>query len=202
MTEQEKMLSGQLYDPTDGDLTALRQRAHRLCRAYSALDETDPEREAILRQLLPHRGENVFFQGPVQFDYGCFFEIGAGSYVNFNFTCLDCAPVRIGKDAFIGPGVSLLTPMHPLLPRQRNARRGPGGWFNLEYARPITVGDGCWLGGGVTVCGGVTVGDGCVIGAGSVVTRDVPPGSLAAGVPCRVIRPLTEADALAPFPEE
>ena len=65
-----------------------------------------------------------------------------------------------------------------------------------EYAKPITIGNNCWIAGNVTVCGGVTIGDGCVIGAGSVVTRDIPPNSLAVGVPCRVIRGITEADSL------
>ena len=62
----------------------------------------------------------------------------------------------------------------------------------FEYAKPITIKDNCWLASNVVVCGGVTIGEGCVIGAGSVVTRDIPPYSLAAGNPCRVIRKITE----------
>ena len=73
--------------------------------------------------------------------------------------------------------------------------------FYREYGAPITIGDDCWIAGNVTICGGVTIGRGCVIGAGSVVTRDIPPDSFAAGVPCRVIRPITEADALSRHPE-
>ena len=76
--------------------------------------------------------------------------------------------------------------------------REDGSLYDLEYAAPITIEDGCWIASNVTVCGGVTIGRGSVIGAGSVVTRDVPPGVLAAGNPCRVIRPLTEADAVLP----
>ena len=62
-------------------------------------------------------------------------------------------------------------------------------------------GNNCWIAGNVTICGGVTIGDGCVIGAGSVVTRDIPSNSLAVGVPCRVLREITEADALENLPE-
>ena len=198
MTEKENMLSGRLYDPSDSELLALRQKAHALSMQFNATLETqDGEREAILSQLLGERGENVYLQGPVQFDYGCFTSFGANSYANFNFTCLDCAPVRIGTNVFMGPNVSLLTPVHPLCWQERNIYRKPDGTpTDREYARPITIEDNCWIAGNVTVCGGVTIGEGSVIGAGSVVTRSIPSGVFAAGNPCRVIRPITDDDRL------
>ncbi|MBR1837579.1 MAG: sugar O-acetyltransferase, partial [Kiritimatiellae bacterium] len=64
------------------------------------------------------------------------------------------------------------------------------------YARPVTIGNDCWFGANVVVCPGVTIGDNCVVGAGSVVTRDLPRNSLAVGVPARVLREITEADAI------
>ncbi len=196
MSEREKMLAGQLYDPSDAELLALRVRAHVLCKRFNDTEETqETARATILRELLPALGENSFFQGPLQFDYGCFTRIGANSYANFNFTCLDCAPVTIGKNVFMGPNVSLLTPVHPLCWQERNLYRKPDGTLtDREYARPITIGDNCWLAGNVTVCGGVTIGEGSVIGAGSVVTRDIPAGVFAAGNPCRVIRRVGEQD--------
>lgn len=195
MTEKEKMLSGELYLPNDPELTALRQQAHRLSMEYNAVPETESERrEEILAALAPERGKNVFLQGPVQFDYGVFTSIGENSYANFNFTVLDCAPVTIGKNVFMGPNVSLYTPVHPMHPDDRNPFPCGDGIADLEAAKPITIGDNCWLAGNVTVCGGVTIGEGCVIGAGSVVTRDIPPRSFAAGVPCRVIRQITDKD--------
>ena len=112
-----------------------------------------------------------------------------------DFTCLDVCEIHIGDNVMIGPNVTLATPMHPLLPEERNVRkREDGSFYNLEYAKPITIKDNCWLASNVVVCGGVTIGEGCVIGAGSVVTRDIPPYSLAAGNPCRVIRKITEKD--------
>ena len=198
MTEKENMQAGLLYDPSDPELTALRQRAHVLSKRYNDTDETrEAERRAILRELLPDCGENVYLQGPVQFDYGCFTSFGAYSYANFNFICLDCAPVKIGSSVFMGPNVSLLTPVHPLRWQDRNLyRKADGTLTDREYARPITIGDNCWIAGNVTVCGGVTIGAGSVIGAGNVVTRDIPSGVFAAGVPCRVIRPITDEDAM------
>ena len=194
MTEKEKMLAGELYDPADEELVALRQKAHRLSKAYNDTLETQgEEREAILRELLPGLGENAYLQGPVQFDYGCFTDFGENSYANFNFTVLDCAPVKIGSNVFMGPNVSLLTPVHPMRWQNRDLyRRADGTMTDREYARPITIEDHCWIAGNVTVCGGVTIGTGSVIGAGSVVTRSIPAGVFAAGSPCRVIRPIRE----------
>jgi maltose O-acetyltransferase len=201
MTEKEKMISGKIYDPSDKELTQLRQNAHRLCTEYNVLPETDEKRGEVLKSL-GINGSSFYLQGPVQFDYGCFTTIGVNSYANFNFTCVDCCPVTIGDNVFMGPNVSLLTPMHPLRWQDRNQyAKSDGTMTDKEYAKPITIGNNCWIAGNVTVCGGVTIGDGCVIGAGSVVTRDIPPNSLAVGVPCRVIRGITEADSLENHPE-
>ena len=202
MTEKEKMLAGKIYDPSEPDLVGLRQKAHRLCLEYNQLPETDKKRDELMRELGVAGGENAYFQGPVQFDYGCFTTVGEGFYANFNFTCVDCCPVTIGDNVFVGPNVSLLTPVHPFRCQDRNPYKKPDGTVtDKEYARPITIGDNCWIAGNVSVCGGVTIGEGSVIGAGSVVTRDIPPHSLAAGVPCRVIREITEADSLENHPE-
>lgn len=202
MQEKEKMLAGLIYDPADKELAELRQKAHRLSKEYNDRLETDEERVRLLDELLPNKGMNVYLQGPVQFDYGCFTTIGDNSYANFNFTCLDCCPVKIGSNVFMGPNVSLLTPVHPLRYQDRNIyERKDGVNTDKEYAKPITIGDNCWIAGNVTVCGGVTIGNGSVIGAGSVVTHSIPDGVFAAGVPCKVIREITEADSLENHPE-
>lgn len=202
MTEKEKMLAGKIYDPSEPELVGLRQKAHRVCLEYNQLPETDKKRDELMLELGVAGGENAYFQGPVQFDYGCFTTVGEGFYANFNFTCVDCCPVTIGDNVFVGPNVSLLTPVHPFRWQDRNPYKKPDGTVtDKEYARPITIGDNCWIAGNVSVCGGVTIGEGSVIGAGSVVTRDIPPHSLAAGVPCRVIREITEADSLENHPE-
>lgn len=204
MTEREKMLAGKIYDPFTEGMPEERTNAHRLCKLYNDTTEIDEEkRKEILDELLPDRGEGVYLQGPVYFDFGTNIHMGKGSYANFNFTVLDEGKVTIGESVFIGPNVSLLTPIHPLCYQDRNSfyNTKTGNITNIEYTGAITIEDNCWLGGNVTVCGGVTIGEGCVIGAGSVVTRDIPAGSLAAGNPCRVIRAITEADRLSAHPE-
>lgn len=198
MTQKERMLAGKLYDPTDAELTEIRVRAHKLSRQFNSTDEDELElRRDIIAELLPNAGDGLLMMGPVYFDYGVFTYIGKNCFANFNFTVLDCCPVHIGDDVFFGPNCTLLTPMHAMLSAERNLRRRPSGeMYDLEYAKPITIGNSCWFGGGVTVCGGVTIGDGCVIGAGSVVTRNIPSGVFAAGNPCRVIRRLGPHDSV------
>ena len=198
MTEKEKMIAGKLYDPSDKELATLRTKAHNLSQDYNKTYETEERRrKEILDELVPNRKEGVYLQGPVQFDYGVFTTIGENTYANFNLTVLDCAPVTIGNNVFFGPNVSILTPMHPIHFEERNMfRKEDGQMTDQEYAKPITIGSNCWIAGNVTICGGVTIGEGSVIGAGSVVTRDIPSGVVAAGVPCRVIREKTDEDRL------
>ena len=194
MTEHEKMLSGKLYDPFKEGMIEERAKAHRLCNEYNQTTELDSDkRKAILDELLPTRDPSVYLQGPIYFDFGVNTTMGKGSYANFNFTVVDTARVTIGENVFIGPSVSLLCPIHPLCYKDRNTA--------LERSRPITIKDNCWIAGNVTICAGVTIGEGCVIGAGSVVTRDIPPNSFAVGVPCRVLRQITEADSVEAHPE-
>ncbi|GAA3757464.1 sugar O-acetyltransferase [Plantactinospora mayteni] len=181
---RERMLAGDLYRADDPELAALIRRAALLVQRYNSTAADQPERyEALLRELLGAVGDRVVVRPPFYCDYGTQIRIGDRSFLNFNAVLLDVAAIEIGADVQIGPNVQLLTPHHPLDPEQRRA-----GW---EAARPITIGDNVWLGGGVIVLGGVTIGPDTVVGAGSVVTRDLPAGVLAVGNPARVLRPLT-----------
>ncbi len=197
MTEKEKMIRGKLYETADEELLASRNRAHHLCHDYNALYETDDKRQAILKELLQSTPDNLYLTGPIYFDYGFLTRFGKNCYANFNFTVLDCAPVTIGDDVFFGPNVSIMTPMHSFLPKERNCYfNDKGVWSDKEYAKPITIESNCWIASNVTILGGVHIGEGCVIGAGSVVSKDIPPFSLAVGNPCRVIRTISEEDSV------
>lgn len=196
MTELEKMTAGKIYDPNDDELMTMRTYAHKMCNRYNRLDEDDEQRKEIL-DMLVDQNNGAYLQGPIYFDYGEFTSFGKNCYANFNFTVLDCAPVTIGDNVFFGPNVTIATPVHPLLPRERNMyERQDGVFTDQEYAKPIAIQSDCWIASNVVICGGVTIGKGCVIGAGSVVTRDIPEGCFAAGNPCKVIRKLTEQDSI------
>ena len=197
MNEKEKMLAGKIYDPTDEELTKLRTKAHRLSQRYNTLFEDDELRDIVIDELIPNKGKGVYLQGPVYFDYGIFTSFGENCYANFNFTVLDVCPVNIGNNVFFGPNCSLMTPMHPFRWQERNIKfKEDGTAYDDEYAKPINIGDNCWIAANVVITGGVTIGEGCVIGAGSVVTRNIPANSLASGNPCKVIREITEKDSI------
>jgi maltose O-acetyltransferase len=180
MTERDKMLAGELYDPLDPELVAGRERARDLCSALNATREGQhEERRRILLDLFGAGGDTVWMQPPFYCDYGSNIELGERVFFNFNCVVLDVCRVRIGSFSLFGPAVQIYTPMHPWDAELRRQQ---------EFGKPVTVGDDVWVGGGAVILPGVTIGSRAVIGAGAVVTRDVPEGVFAAGNPCRVIR--------------
>ncbi len=161
MTEREKMTAGELYNPADPELVKLRQKAHKLCAQFNKIiDDEDDLRYLILRELLPdYDADEIYFQGPIYFDYGFNTHIGKNFYANFNTTILDVCPVYIGDNVMLGTGVSLLTPLHPLEYKNRNPRMTEnGGLIILEYGKSITIESNCWLASNVTVTAGVKIG--------------------------------------------
>lgn len=185
MTEKEKMLAGDWFAPFDPELTADRARALRLQhRLNMELCDQDEEYRTTLRALCPE--VEGFIRAPFHCDYGYNISTGEGSFINFGCTCIDLAPIRIGRRTLVGPNVQLLTAHHPF----DAALRASG----LERGLPIVIGDDCWLGGGVIVCPGVRIGDGSIVGAGSVVTKEVPAGVVVAGNPARILRTLGPSD--------
>jgi maltose O-acetyltransferase len=177
------MLAGERYLADDPELRDDRRRCRLLTEQLNATSVTDPfEREEILRALLGAYGDASEILSPLQCDYGYQITVGARTFINFGAVILDSAPVHIGDDVQIGPGVHLVTPLHPLDPHERRTQ--------IEWAEPVVIGDGAWLAAGVIVCPGVTVGAGATIGAGSVVTSDMPERHLCYGNPCRAIRPV------------
>ncbi|NUP79667.1 MAG: sugar O-acetyltransferase [Nonomuraea sp.] len=181
-TNRERMLAGDLYIADDPESARIARRAAALLETYrlQTLAGDDDLARRTLTQVLGSLGEDAVVKPPLFVDYGENLHVGARTFVNHNLTALDVATIVIGQDCQIGPGVQLLTPTHPVEPGPRRDK--------LEAARPITIGDNVWLGGGVIVCPGVSIGDNSVIGAGAVVTRDIPANVVALGNPARVAR--------------
>ncbi len=172
----------------------IQQKARQLCWKYNMTDPSDGEAQAaILKELLGTWKESVAIMPHVHFDYGINTHFAGGhvTFVNFDCVFLDTSPIYIGEDVFIGPKCVLACAGHPINSEQR--RTEP-----LTQSKPIHIGNNVWLGASVTVIGGVTIGGGSVIAAGAVVTKDIPAGVVAGGVPCKVIRPITEADRIKP----
>ena len=197
-TEEQKIMAMVLFCPADPELKKIKLRTHNLNIDYNKLYEDETEkRAAILCEILGEIGEGSFLQGPITFHYGKHTKIGKRVFINFNFTAQDDAEVTIGDDCNFGPNVTIVTPVHPMLPGERKAMLDKDGNIKrMCYAKPVRIGKDCWFGANVTICPGVTIGDNVVIGAGSVVTKDVPSDSFAAGVPCKVIREITEKDSM------
>jgi len=185
MTEKEKMINGEIYKPFCPELEEERIRAKKLCMEYNNLKpEQKDEKQRVLKELLGNPGEDSVIEPNFFCDYGYNIEFDGFVYINHNSVFLDCAKIKIGANTFIGPNCGLYTAIHPITATDRIA--------GLESAKPITIGEGVWLGGNVVVLPGVTIGDRVVIGAGSVVTKDIPSDVVAFGNPCRIVKQIEQ----------
>lgn len=191
-TAYELMRAGELYAAPDWDLIAMQAEAGQKLAALNAATDI-AVRTAMLKDQLGSFGQS-FVMSPVTWEYGRHIHIGDKVLINFDCIFLDGADIMIGDGTLVAPRVQFLTAGHPVDPSQRtrwneNGER-IGGWC---INKPISIGRDCWIGAGAIILGGVTIGDGTTIGAGSVVTRDVPAGVVAAGNPCRVLKPAMAA---------
>lgn len=193
-SELEKCLAGELYDCHDAVFLEYKRKTRELLKAYHSLDyEQKEEKTEILREMFGGIGQNVSVASPFICDYGRNIYLGDHVSINMNCTFVDCNKIIIGSQVLIASNVQIYTAAHPVELEKRltpdwNAESGE--YFCRTYALPVTIGDGCWIGGGAIILPGVTIGKGTVIGAGSVVTKDIPENCVAAGNPCRVLRKL------------
>ncbi|WP_080873907.1 sugar O-acetyltransferase [Oceanobacillus timonensis] len=203
MREEEKIFKGTLFSPGEPELKEIKLRTHNLCSEYNRTFEDETEkRQALISNIFHEIGESSRLQGPIYIHYGKHTKIGNLFFANFNLTIQDDAEVVIGNHCDFGPNVTIVTPVHPMLPDERRAIMDKDGVpKHMCYAKPVKIGNDCWLGANVVVCPGVTIEDNCVIGAGSVVVKDIPSNTFAAGNPCRVIREITELDSMKHKPE-
>lgn len=169
--------------------THLQDNAKTLCWEYNKTAPWEKEkRSEILQKLFGTCHPLTFIEPSFRCDYGFNIHTHGLTVINYNCVILDTSPVSIGANAFIAPGVCIACAGHSIDPVQRS--------MGVGTSAPITIEDNVWIGANATICGGVTIGEGSVIGAGSVVTKDIPAGIVAAGNPCRVLRPISEKDKL------
>ena len=187
MDHKARMAAGLPYKAWKDGLEELRRENKKRIFRFNHLppDRTE-EIEATLRDILGAAGAGAWIEAPFHCDYGKNIRVGKNFFANYNLTVLDVGQVKIGDNVLMGPNVSIYAAGHPIHP---DARRS-----GYEYGQAVNIGSDVWLGGSVVILGGVTIGEGTVVAAGSVVTRDLPPNVVAAGNPCRGVRPITEAD--------
>jgi acetyltransferase-like isoleucine patch superfamily enzyme len=184
MTEKEKSYAGMLYQPGDPELVSDRDITIKKLSAYNKLNPLDRDvRKNAIRGLLGKTGDNCVVEQPLFCTYGYNTTVGDNFFLNVNCKLMDSGKITIGNNVFIAPNVCIITEEHAMDVKQRLA--------GLEYTHPVTIGDNVWICTGAIILPGVTIGENSVIGAGSVVTKDIPPNSLAVGNPCKVIRDLT-----------
>ncbi|KEF61280.1 acetyltransferase [Exophiala aquamarina CBS 119918] len=199
--EYEKMISGMLYDSLVPELEAARWKARKWCHRYNTefpgLDDPNftmadaaKARYKKLTQIFGKVGEDAFIEPPLVLDYGCNISIGERFYAGMNTVILDCSLVLVGHRVMFGPNVSIFAATHET---EVSSRRE-----NIEFARKVAIGDDCWIGGGTVILPGVTIGKGCTIGAASVVSKDIPPWSVAMGSPARVVKTVQELPDMPP----
>ena len=183
-----RMHTGQLYFCTDPALAEDQTAAQELMYEYN---HTRPGQQALrqtlLKQMFAQIGENTFIQPPFHANWGGkFAHFGHDVYANFNLTMVDDTDIYVGNNVLFGPNVTLCAGTHPIHIELRRQQ--------AQYNLPVRIGNNVWIGGNTFVMPGVTIGDNSVIGAGSVVTKDIPANVVAVGNPCRVLRPISEAD--------
>ena len=181
-TEFEKMRSGELYSFDDEEVLRSTQRANALCAKLQTMTLNSPDYREVITALVPDLPASSAINPPFHCDHGHGITIGENTFINYDAVMLDAGRITIGNRCKIGPRCQIYSPQHPIDYMERRN--------SVETTSNVTIGDDCWLGGGVIVCPGVTIGPRSIIAAGSVVIRDIPADSLAAGNPAVVKRRL------------
>lgn len=180
MSEKEKMLNGEMYDPMDPVLVKDRHEARLLFQEINQLSDAEkPKRDSLCNSLIKAK-EGLWIEPPFYCDYGYNIQAGRNVFMNFNCCILDVAEVVLGDNCMLGPNVQIYTATHPLEAKKRNSGR--------EFAKPIKIGNNVWIGGHAVICPGITIGDNVVIGAGAVVTKSFPDDVFIAGNPAKIVK--------------
>lgn len=181
MTEREKMLLGQHYDPSDAELVNLRLRSLLAIEKFNQTSVAKRQKRVeIIKSLFASTGANIHIESMFNCDYGENIHVGENFYANFGCVILDAAEVHIGNNCCIAPQVGMYTATHPIDPIKRAS--------GLEIAKAIKIGNDCWIGGHATINPGVELGNNVVVASGSVVTKSFGDNVVIGGNPARLIK--------------
>ncbi|MEU1472926.1 sugar O-acetyltransferase [Streptomyces sp. NPDC005761] len=181
-----RIAEGLVYTESEAAFLAPRRRTEQIFEYNHTPPSEAERRRSLLVAILGSVGERTVLLPPFHAAFGSNVHIGDDFFGNVNLTLVDDVDIRIGNDVMIAPSVTLTTTGHPVHP----ARRDDFG----RFSEPIVIEDKVWIGSNVVILPGVRIGYGSVIGAGSVVSRTIPPMTVALGTPCRVVRRITDED--------
>ena len=178
----ERDLSGETVSPQDpgydellGDIFATMRKATEMNTGYRTPEQVHGFMAEILGKPLP---ASTTVLPPFYIDYGKPVDIGEECFIQQCCTFFGRGGITVGNGVFIGPKVNLITINHDADPENRSA----------TYGRPIVIEDKVWIGINSTILPGVRIGYGAIVGANSVVTKDVPPMTIVAGNPARIVK--------------
>lgn len=184
MNMHQRILAGKLFTDMCEGMPEERLQAKKRMKRFNDSEPDDIQgREQLLEEIFGNPFDG-WIEPPFYFCYGRHITIGKGTYINVNCNFIDDGLISVGEGCLFGPAVTIATVGHPINPAMRE----------YMYCDHVTIGNNCWIGAGAVICPGVTIGENTVIGAGSVVTKDIPSNCVAAGNPCRVIRPIDKND--------
>ncbi len=168
-------------DPLYAHFSALVARTIRLCVAMNAqATELDQVRSRLSDIIGTAIDPSTTIFPPFHTNFGRFIRLGKNVFINHACSFLDIGGITIEDDVQIGPHVNLTSENHPLDPADRKTL----------LLQPVIIRRNAWIGAGATILPGITIGENAIVAAGSVVSRDVPPNTVVAGVPARVVKTL------------
>lgn len=183
---EERELYCDAYEGLEG-LKSERDRAKRLVARFNQTTVDDEAlRKELIAELFGESASNAFLEPPISVAYGHRTTFSGNAYANTGLTLVDDYEINIGKNVMFGPNVTLTSTNHPIHPKLRED--------GTQFSAPINIEDDVWIGAHAVVLPGITIGKGSIVGAGAVVTKNVPPMCVVAGVPARIIRRITDED--------
>ncbi len=168
-------------DPLYTHFSEIVARTIRLCVAMNAqATELDQVRSRLSDIIGTAIDPSTTIFPPFHTNFGRFIRLGKNVFINHACSFLDIGGITIEDDVQIGPHVNLTSENHPLDPADRKTL----------LLQPVIIRRNAWIGAGATILPGITIGENAIVAAGSVVSRDVPPNTVVAGVPARVVKTL------------